>query len=250
MIRNQSDIRGAMDDLQHIRSVLDGPAALRPLAPYFLCTGVVWLAYAILTAAITLPDVLGYLWPNIASFDFDAFGALTMVVYDYGKWVIWAFLLVQCALWQREKNRSMTGTARRMLSNWQVLLVLYLAFVMALEVAQGLTVTTEGQMFHESQFYLWQAAGVLQYALLILFPALPLILTGNYLEDKVLALFGWFSLIWAVALVAVPLVSLYQGGGELALGMLLVSILLSQGMGFLAPVGLLLAAGRLGKKGA
>ena len=70
MRRTNGTLHSAMDDLQHIRSVMDGPAALRPLAPYFLCTGLVWLAYAIIMASITIPDVLGYLWPNVSVFVF------------------------------------------------------------------------------------------------------------------------------------------------------------------------------------
>ncbi len=249
MNRTKPTLHGAMDDLQHIRSVLDGPAALRPLAPYFLCTGLVWLTYAIVMAAITLPDVLGYLWPNIPTFDFEAFGALTMVVYDWGKWVIWAFLLVQCGLWQREKQaRTLTGTARRSLTTWQVFLLLYLVFVIALEVARG-TATNEVQMLSEDLFYFWQTAGLLQNALPILFPALPLILTGNQLEDKVLSMWGWLSLVWGVALVVISMYSLSQGMVTLEIGLLLVSTALAQFMDFLAPIGLLLTAWRLGRKG-
>ena len=246
----KSDLMDAMDDLQHIRSVMDGPAALRPLAPYFLCTGLVWLAYGIIMASITLPDVLGYLWPNVSVLGFDTFGAFTMVVYNYGKWVIWAFLLVQCVLWQREKSaRVLTGTARRSLTTWQVFLLLYLVFVITLEVARG-AATNELQMLSESLFYFWQTAGVLQYTLPILFPALPLILTGNQLEDKVLSLWGWLSLAWGVALVVISMYSLSQGVVTLEIGLLLVSMVLSQFVGFLAPIGLLLTAWRLGKKGA
>lgn len=253
MKQKETSLHGAINDLQHIRSVLDGSAALRPLTPYFLCTGLVWLTYAVIMTAITLPDVLGYLWPNVPAFDLDAFGTFTMLVYDWGRWVLWAFLLVQCGLWQREKAaRALTGTARRSLSTWQVFLILYLVFVIALEVAQGINVTAEGQMFTEGQFYLWQTAGLLENALLILFPALPLILTGNHLEDKVLSLWGWLSLIWSVALVALPLYSLSLGGlggVVLEIPIQMVLIVLSQFMGFLAPIGLLLTAWRLGKKG-
>ena len=247
MNRTNPTLHGAMEDLQHIRSVLDGPAALRPLAPYFLCTGVVWLAYAVIMASITIPDTLGYLWPNLPTF--DAFGALTMVVYDYGKWVIWAFLLVQCGLWQREKAaRALTGTARRSLTTWQVFLLLYLVFVIALVVARG-AATNEVQMLSEGMFYFWQTAGLLQNALPILFPALPLILMGNQLEDKVLYLWGWLSLAWGVALVVLSMYSLSQGMAQLEVGLLLVSMVLSLLVGFLAPIGLLLTAWRLGRKG-
>lgn len=245
MNHKKSILNNAMDDLQHIRSVLDGPAALRPLAPYFLCAGLVWLAYAIIMASITLPDVLGYLWPNI-----PAVGALTWVVYDWGKWIIWAFLLAQCGLWQREKQaKALTGTARRSLTTWQVFLSLYLVFAIALEVigsfAWGNGVFLVGEY---GPAVLWQLCDVLEYALPILFPALPLILAGNHLEDKVLSLWGWLSLLWGVALVAVSMFGLYQGQG-LEMGMLMVSIVLSQFMGFLAPIGLLLTAWRLGGKG-
>ena len=247
MNRTNPTLHGAMEDLQHIRSVMDGPSALRPLAPYFLCTGVVWLAYALIMASITIPDTLGYLWPNVSAF--DAFGALTMVVYDYGKWAIWAFLLVQCGLWQREKTvQALTGTARRSLTTWQVFLLLYLVFVIALEVAQG-AATNEVQMLSDSMFYFWQTAGLMQNALPILFPALPLILMGNQLEDKVLSLWGWLSLVWGVALVVLSMYSLSQGMVQLEIGLLLVSAFLSLLVGFLAPIGLLLTAWRLGRKG-
>ena len=250
MNRTNGTLRNAMDDLQHIRSLMDGPAALRPLAPYFLCTGLVWLTYAILMAAITLPDVLGYLWPNISAFDFDAFGGFTMLVYDWGKWVIWAFLLVQCGLWQREKAaRVLTGTARRSLTTWQVFLLLYLVFVIALEVARGVA-TNEAQMLSEGMLHFWRTAGLLQNALPILFPALPLILMGNHLEDTILSLWGWLSLVWGVALVALSLYGLSQNMAVMGNGILLTSIFLGQFMDFLAPIGLLLTAWRLGRKGA
>ena len=249
MRRTNGTLHSAIDDLQHIRSVMDGPAALRPLAPYFLCTGLVWLAYAVIMASITIPDTLGYLWPNVSAFLYDTFGGFTMLVYDWGKWVIWAFLLVQCGLWQREKRaQAMTGTARRSLTTWQVFLLLYLAFVMALEVARG-AATNEVQMLSEEMFYFWQTAGLLQNALPVLFPALPLILTGNQLEDKALSLWGCLSLVWAVALVAICLYGLSLNGTMMETGLLLVSTFLSLLMGFLAPVGLLLTAWRLGKKG-
>ncbi|MBQ9852828.1 MAG: hypothetical protein IJO37_07945 [Ruminiclostridium sp.] len=249
MNQTNKALHGAMEDLHHIRSVLDGPAALRPLAPYFLCTGVVWLTYAVIMASITVPDTLGYLWPNVSAFVFESFGALTMVVYDYGKWVIWAFLLVQCGLWQREKTaQALTGTARRSLTTWQVFLLLYLVFVIALEVARG-AATNEVQMLSEGMFYFWQTAGLLQNALPILFPALPLILMGNQLEDKALSLWGWLSLVWGVALVAISLYGLSLNGTMMETGLLLVSTFLSLLMGFLAPIGLLLTAWRLGRKG-
>ncbi|MBR2490942.1 MAG: hypothetical protein IKB65_05610 [Ruminiclostridium sp.] len=249
MNRTNGTLRGAMDDLQHIRSVMDGPAALRPLAPYFLCTGLVWLAYAVLMASITIPDTLGYLWPNVSVFLYDTFGGFTMLVYDWGKWVIWAFLLVQCGLWQREKAaRVLTGTARRSLTTWQVFLLLYLVFVIALEVAQG-AATNEVQMLSEGMFYFGQTAGLLQNTLPILFPALPLILMGNQLEDRVLSLWGWLSLVWGVALVAISLYALSLNMTMMETGLLLVSAFLSLLVGFLAPIGLLLTAWRLGKKG-
>ena len=249
MYRTNQTLHGAMEDLQHIRSVMDGPAALRPLAPYFLCTGLVWLAYALIMASITIPDTLGYLWPNVSIFLYDTFGGFTMLVYDWGKWVIWAFLLVQCGLWQREKAaRVLTGTARRSLTTWQVFLLLYLVFVIALEVAQG-AATNEVQMLSEGMFYFGQTAGLLQNALPILFPALPLILMGNQLEDRVLSLWGWLSLVWGVALVAISLYALSLNMTMMETGLLLVSAFLSLLVGFLAPIGLLLTAWRLGKKG-
>jgi hypothetical protein len=200
-------------------------------------------------ASITIPDTLGYLWPNVSVFFFDSFGGFTMLVYDWGKWVIWAFLLVQCGLWQREKAaRVLTGTARRSLTTWQIFLLLYLAFVMTLEVARG-AATNEVQMLSEEMFCFWQTAGLLQNALPILFPALPLVLTGNQLEDKALSLWGWLSLVWAVALVAICLYGLSLNGTMMETGLLLVSTFLSLLMGFLAPVGLLLTAWRLGRKG-
>ena len=249
MNRTNGTLHSAMDDLQHIRSVMDGPAALRPLAPYFLCTGLVWLAYAIIMASITIPDVLGYLWPNVSVFVFESFGGLTTLVYDWGKWVIWAFLLVQCGLWQREKSaRVLTGSARRNLTTWQVFLLLYVVFAVALEVARG-AATNEAQMLSESLFYFWQTAGLLQNALPILFPALPLILMGNQLEDKALSLWGWLSLVWGVAMVAISLYGLSLGMVGMETGLLLVSAFLSLLVGFLAPIGLLLTAWRLGQKG-
>ena len=250
MQQNETSLRGAMDDLQHIRSVMDGPAALRPLAPYFLCTGLVWLTYALIMASITIPDTLGYLWPNVSAFLYDSFGGFTMFVYNWGKWVIWAFLLVQCGLWQREKSaRVLTGTARRNLTTWQVFLLLYVVFVIALEVVRE-TALPSGVMTTETPYYLWSTAGVLQYALPVLFPALPLILTGNQLEDKALSLWGWLSLVWAVALVAICLYGLSLDGTMMETDLLLFSTFLSLLMGFLSPVGLLLTAWRLGRKGA
>ncbi|MBR5791540.1 MAG: hypothetical protein IKY34_00325 [Ruminiclostridium sp.] len=250
MNRTNGTLRNAMDDLQHIRSLMDGPAALRPLAPYFLCTGLVWLAYALIMASITIPDTLGYLWPNVSAFLYDTFGGFTMLVYDWGKWVIWAFLLVQCGLWQREKAaRVLTGTARRSLTTWQVFLLLYLVFVIALEVARGVA-TNEAQMLSEGMLHFWRTAGLLQNALPILFPALPLILMGNHLEDTILSLWGWLSLVWGVALVALSLYGLSQNMAVMGNGILLTSIFLGQFMDFLAPIGLLLTAWRLGRKGA
>ena len=170
-------------------------------------------------------------------------------MYDWGKWVIWAFLLVQCGLWQREKSaRVLTGSARRNLTTWQVFLLLYVVFAVALEVARG-AATNEAQMLSDSLFYFWQTAGLLQNALPILFPALPLILMGNQLEDKALSLWGWLSLVWGVAMVAISLYGLSLGMVGMETGLLLVSAFLSLLVGFLAPIGLLLTAWRLGRKG-
>ena len=251
MERRTTSLRGAMDDLQHIRSVMDGPAALRTLAPYFLCTGLVWLVYAVLMASITIPDTLGYLWPNVSVFVFESFEGFTMLVYNWGKWVIWAFLLVQCGLWQREKStRVLTGMARRSLTTWQVFLLLYVVFAVALEVA-GSHFYGAGVFTTESTIlgFLWQISGVLKYALLILFPALPLILMGIQLEDKALSLWGWLSLVWSVASVVISLYGLSLNMAVMETGLLLFLIALSQFMDFLAPIGLLLTAWRLGRKG-
>lgn len=249
MNEQNKTLHAAMDDLHHIRSVLEKTEPpLSALAPTFRKIGLIWLIAAILLFLVNGSDRLSYLWPDLA---FQPFGSLSMIVYLGSQLILFVFLLVQCVQWQDEK-KQLVGMPRKVLTLWQLMLAVFLAAALLTEVAvehYAYQVVSDG----ESALFL--AAWSLQWFLPAIFPAVPLLVTSIFWEDRPLRWMG--AAFSAVALLYVILWLFSQSGSPSDLlsssystayiaGTTVVSLLKD----FLSPAALLLLAWRLKKEGA
>ena len=118
-----------------------------------------------------------------------------------------AFLVVQCILWQRKKTSGeLSEQGRRLLSLWQTLLVLYLCLYAV--AAVGTRIAEPDAMTTTEAWDSWQSCSLLQMLPPVLFPALPPLLTGVYLEDRPLQLLGLVVLTLYLAAVVISMVSI------------------------------------------
>ena len=184
----------AVDDLRLIRQVLDQTAtSFRTLAPEFFRMGVVWVVYGVLSCLVLWPDTLAFLFPEAFS-GWDPTTGLPRVLSALLPWArvaLWGYLLVQCILWQRKKG-TFPALGGKVLGIWQVLLVLYLLLVLLLE--GGFQYHSALPMSSEPTSFAWDHAWALFYYsrlfLPILFPGIPLVVTGILLSERPLFVLG------------------------------------------------------------
>lgn len=104
---------------------------------------------------------------------------------------LWGYLLVQCILWQRKKG-TFPALGGKVLGIWQVLLVLYLLLFLLLE--GGFQYHSALPMSSEPTSFAWDHAWALFYYsrlfLPILFPGIPLVVTGILLSERPLFVLG------------------------------------------------------------
>ena len=156
----------AVDDLRLIRQVLDQTAtSFRTLAPEFFRMGVVWLVYGVLSCLVIWPDTLAFLFPE-AFAGWDPTTGLPRVLSALLPWArvaLWGYLLVQCILW-------------------------FLLLEGGFQYHSALPMSSEPTSFA------WDHAWALFYYsrlfLPILFPGIPLVVTGILLSERPLFVLG------------------------------------------------------------
>lgn len=252
--------RSAMEDLRVIRGVLDqSTSSLRGLAPLFWRMGLVWLVCALVLLWIEGGDLLCYLFPVL---NWSGGTALYLGL-DLGQWIrvfLWGFLAVQWMLWQRKRTSGeLSERGRRLLGLWQTLLVLYLCLYALAAVGdwmaqQGSLVSGAGMEpqgaigVSADGASVWQACAMLKLIPPILFPALPPLLTGTFLEDRPLQVFGLGVLTLYLAVIVGSLFGVIlgaQGVGALSDLLIVGSLLLSLVQYILPPAALMATARRI-----
>lgn len=246
---NENNKRSAIEDLRVIRGVLDQTtSSLRGLAPLFWRLGLVWLVCALVLLYIEGGAVLGFLFPKIHDV-FELFGAASMPVCTGVRIFLGAFLVVQCILWQRKKTSGeLSEQGRRLLGLWQTLLVLYLCLYAV--AAVGTRIAEPDVMTTTEAWDAWQTCSLLKMLPPVLFPALPPLLTGVYLEDRPLQLLGLVVLTLYLAAVVISMVSIVmvaQSGTNAPDYLIILSIVFALVRFVLPPASLLMTARRIKK---
>lgn len=243
MEEKRTSLTAAMDDIQVIRRILDQTVtSFRTLAPAFKRMGLAWLLCALVSGTITFLDITGYLFPDTIRVDVGAW-AYQLETALQGALVV--FLVVQCVLWQKRiRAGEFPALAGKILSIWQILLVLYLLLSVLVELSGLVTVPEEGFITGNDVMMFCMT---FRAFLPVLFPAVPLLLTGSFLGDKVL---GWLgAVVFLMALITtfgwfVPIQSI----GQVVLAKFLLSSVLGIVRCFFEPVALLLMAFRLKRR--
>ena len=169
MENNQTTRTMAMEDLHLIRQVLDQTAtSFQTLAPVFWRMGLVWLLYGVLAFFVNTLDIIGYYFPPLA-LPLSLYGLLT-----WAKVALVVYLLVQCVLWQRRKGgfAALSG---------QLFLVLYLLLFGVVEAGLRFVPNLGMEM---GVFDIMTVCMAFQWFLPVIFPGMPLIITGILLRER------------------------------------------------------------------
>lgn len=244
---NENNKQSAIEDLRVIRGVLDQTtSSLRGLAPLFWRLGLVWLVCALILLYLEGGDLLCYLFPALSG----TFGTVLYAGVDLCLWVrvfLGAFLVVQCILWQRKKiSGELSEQGRRLLGLWQTLLVLYLCLYAV--AALGTRIAEPDGMTTTEALNAWQTCSLLKMLPPVLFPALPPLLTGVYLEDRPLQSLGLVVLTLYLAAVVISVVSIVmvaQSGTNAPNYLIILSIAFALIRFVLPPASLLMTARRI-----
>ena len=169
MENNQTTRTMAMEDLHLIRQVLDQTAtSFQTLAPVFWRMGLVWLLYGVLAFFVNTSDFIGYYFPPLA-LPLSLYGLLT-----WAKVALVVYLLVQCVLWQRRKG-GFAALSGQLLGIWQLFLVLYLLLFGVVEAGLRFVPNLGMEM---GVFDIMTVCMAFQWFLPVIFPGMPLIITG------------------------------------------------------------------------
>ena len=175
MENNQTTRTMAMEDLHLIRQVLDQTAtSFQTLAPVFWRMGLVWLLYGVLAFFVNTSDFIGYYFPPLA-LPLSLYGLLT-----WAKVVLVVYLLVQCVLWQRRKG-GFAALSGQLLGIWQLFLVLYLLLFGVVEAGLRFVPNLGMEM---GVFDIMTVCMAFQWFLPVIFPGMPLIITGILLRER------------------------------------------------------------------
>lgn len=241
MERNQDVRDQAMEDLSLIRQVLDQTAAsFSTLAPTFRRLGVLWLVLCLPTFLIGLRDVLGFLFPDPIG-DWPAMRVPG--VYDGLRLALVVVLVVQCLLWQRDK-KGFQGFDRKLLTIWQVLLLLFLVLSVLARVGIVMKpqemIAVGDPMWYQEEMRTGISTGV-GNLLSTVFPGLPLLISGILLEERLPRVLGLLMVLFDIC----SLLAWF-----FPLGSALYWVALAVGMlaPLFPPVTILLMAWRLGKR--
>ena len=205
----------ALEDLQVIRTVLDKASpSFQTLAASFRVLGILWLVPAGLLAFLQ--------------------GAIVLLA------------AVFCLLWQGKKRRgAFSPEEAKVVTLWQVLLLLFLVCTVAGMVGTFSSAVQEAMFSPDSLdgYRTFYVCGALQTFAPVLFPSLPLLITGSMGKDRVLWILGLVCLllgVWGMLQFFFPYASL----------LLLFNLPLTLWQTLQGPIALLVTARRLKRKGA
>ena len=185
----EKNLPAALDDLRVIRQVLDRTAAsFRTLAPVFRRMGLVWLCQAVLYTLAVTTDLLIYLFP--ALYDHLSWTRALIPAAQWSMLPLGIYLVAECLLWQRKKA-TYAPLNGQLVTLWQFFLLLYLVLFALFQAGMYwqthdlpmvLPELSEEVVSPWTGFLICQ--GFLAF-LPVLFPGVPLLITGAMLGEKV-----------------------------------------------------------------
>ena len=227
----------ALEDLQVIRTVLDKASpSFQTLAASFRVLGILWLVPAGLLAFLQGESQISYLFA--LDHGIALYAGPNLLLLLQGAIVLLA--AVFCLLWQGKKRRgAFSPEEAKVVTLWQVLLLLFLVCTVAGMVGTFSSAVQESLDGYRT-FYV---CGALQTFAPVLFPSLPLLITGSMGKDRVLWILGLVCLllgVWGMLQFFFPYASL----------LLLFNLPLTLWQTLQGPIALLVTARRLKRKGA
>ena len=240
----------ALDDLRVIRQVLDRTAAsFRTLAPAFRRMGLVWLCRSLLYTLAVGPGLLSYLFPGLG-----AYAGLTTALTPAAQWSmlpLGIYLVVECVLWQRKKP-AYAPLSGHLVSLWQFFLLSYLALFALFQVGMylanrdlSMAVISEGITTPWTSFSICQGFLAL---LPVLFPGVPLLITGAMLGERVLGWLGAAVCGLTVFTILGPMMTGFPTAANMSLPLFAADLVIVSVAAFFQPVALLLTARQLGRR--
>ncbi len=242
----------AQDDLRVIRQVLDRTAAsFRTLAPVFRRMGLVWLCQAVLYTLAVVPDLLTYLFPTL--YDYLSWTRALIPASQWSMLPLGSYLVVECILWQRKKP-TYAPLSGQLVTLWQFFLLFYLV-LFALFQAGMYWQTHDLPMvlpeLSEEVVNPWTGFLICQGFLAflpVLFPGVPLLITGAMLGEKVLGWLGAAVCALTTFTILGPMVTGFPTMASMPLPLFAADLVIVSVAAFFQPVALLLTARRLGRR--
>lgn len=233
----------ALEDLQVIRTVLDKASpSFQTLAASFRVLGILWLVPAGLLAFLQGESQISYLFA--LDHGIALYAGPNLLLLLQGAIVLLA--AVFCLLWQGKKRRgAFSPEEAKVVTLWQVLLLLFLVCTVAGMVGTFSSTVQEAMFSPDSLdgYRTFYVCGALQTFAPVLFPSLPLLITGSMGKDRVLWILGLVCLllgVWGMLQFFFPYDSF----------LLLFNLPLTLWQTLQGPIALLVTAWRLRMKGA
>lgn len=244
MAEKNPALHTALDDLRVIRQVLDRTAAsFRTLAPAFRRMGLVWLCRSLLYTLAVVPGLLAYLFPGL----YESL-SLTAALTPAAQWSmlpLGIYLVAECVLWQRKKP-AYAPLSGHLVSLWQFFLLFYLALFALFQGgmylanrALSMVVVSEGMTTLWTSFSICQ--GFLAF-LPVLFPGVPLLITGALLGERVLGWLGAAVCALTLFTILVPMVTGFPTAASMPLPLFTGNLIIVSAAAFFQPAALLLTA--------
>ena len=245
----EKNLHAALDDLRVIRQVLDRTAAsFRTLAPVFRRMGLVWLCQAVLYTLAVTPDLLTYLFP--ALYDYLSWTRALIPAAQWSMLPLGIYLVAECLLWQRKKP-AYAPLNRQLVTLWQLFLLLYLALFALFQGGKYAASRDFSMVLSDGLSSPWAAflicQGVLAF-LPVLFPGVPLLITGAVLGEKVLGWLGAAVCALTVFAILAPMVTGFPTMASMPLPLFGLDVVIVSAAAFFPPAALLLTARRLGRR--
>lgn len=248
----EKSLHAALDDLRVIRQVLDRTAdSFRTLAPAFRRMGLVWLCQAVLYTLAVMPDLLTYLFP--ALYDYLSWTGALVPAAQWSMLPLGIYLVAECLLWQRKKP-TYAPLNGQLVTLWQFFLLFYLV-LFALFQAGMYWQTHDLPMvlpeLSEEVVNPWTGFLICQGFLAflpVLFPGVPLLITGAMLGEKVLGWLGAAVCALTVFAILAPMVTGFPTVASMPLPLFALNVVIVSAAAFFPPAALLLTARRLGRR--
>ncbi len=242
-------VHTALDDLRVIRQVLDQTAAsFRTLAPVFRRMGLVWLCQAVLYTLAVTTDLLIYLFPTL--YNYLSWTRALIPAAQWSMLPLGIYLVAECLLWQRKKP-GYAPLNRQLVTLWQFFLLLYLVLFALLQGGMSLAGHAFPMLSSQGGRDLWTAFLICQGFLAflpVLFPGVPLLITGAMLGEKVLGWLGAAVCALTAFTILGPMLTGFPTVASMPLPLFAADLAIVSVAAFFQPVALLLTARRLGRR--